>query len=282
MKHSFKIQLSLVISLALLSACNESEGFKATAKTKVLDKAAEANAEPAAPVAAPSPEKAEAPAVPSSTVQIDIKPDEEKIIAGICRQKLAYDPSEILCALQEETSDTVWKNGGQWNTSWIKNKKAYWISPLAPAKRGALVYCPFVPGSDKAIYVSHFKLDADQEITLEAEIDDIGQVSLWKNADSKKEVFISPRNYKTTGTVKLDKGFYTVVIDATDTGALASGMIASFFDATGKVIRQTQSSTDWCIYRVTATTDVADFLNSTSACKSCMIGEEAAAAQAAK
>lgn len=284
MKHIFKLPLSFVASFALLTACNESESFKAVAKTKVSAMPAEANAEPAAPQPAPVVTPPESPPAKASAIEyttvVDAVKPEEKVVVGICREKLAYDPSEILCALQEETTNTVWKNRKMWNTLWLQNKKASWISPLASMKSGNMDYCPFVPGADKSIYVSHFTIDADQEVSFEAEIDDIGQVRLWKNADSTKEVYISARSYKASGKVKLEKGFYTVVIDATDTGEFASGSIATFFDPQGKIIRQTESSKDWCIYRVNAATDVADFLNSAAACKSCMIGDEAAAASA--
>ncbi|RYZ50357.1 MAG: hypothetical protein EOP07_23105 [Proteobacteria bacterium] len=114
-------------------------------------------------------------------------------------------------------------------------------------------------------------------MTIEAIMDDIGQVRLWKNADSKKEVYISKRAPTAKGKVKLEKGFYTVVMDAVDTGAFASGAIATIFDASNKIVRQTQSSADWCIYRVKTETDIPDFLNSAAACKACMIGADAAA-----
>ncbi len=258
----------IIITTSIALGCSSNDRFKGTAKVRVpVSNNQEADVIPAAvlpdPVVIPVSE--EIPVVKSEPVTT--------VLPGICKITLDYDPSEILCSLVEDSSNTVWKNSPEWDTSWLKNKKASWISPLASEKSGNMDFCPFVPGSDMAIYVSNFKIETDQVVDLEGMIDDIGQVRLWKDADSKQEVFSSLRGPKISTQIALKKGFYTVVVDGVDTGLFASGTIISFFDKDGSIIRQTQSTKDWCIYRVKSNTNIEEFLNSAAACKSCMVGE---------
>ncbi len=202
----------------------------------------------------------------------------DNTVPAVCTAKLDYNPTDIKCALKESASNTIWKNSAP---SWsarvqaFTNKDAFWLSPLAAAKTGANYdYCPYVPGSDKLIFVSHFELAADATVKLEAIIDDQGSVRLWKDANSKTVAYSSPAvTAAASDEVALTKGFYSVIIDGIDTGATATGMIASFTDkATGALIRQTESTKDWCIYRVTKDTNVEDFINSAALCQPCMRG----------
>ena len=198
-----------------------------------------------------------------------------------CTEQIQYDPSEILCALNEVNHKTVWDTAGGWSTAVasLKNLSASWISPLAPITSGsgesAIQYCPFVPQSDKLIFVSHFVLPADETITLEAVIDDSGQVRLWQDADPLKQVYISDKSSKVDGSVALSKGFYSVVMDGIDSGQVATGAIATLFNADGSVLKQTQSDKEWCIFRVTADTDVVSFVKSAASCRACFIGAAA-------
>ncbi|RYZ50356.1 MAG: hypothetical protein EOP07_23100 [Proteobacteria bacterium] len=79
------------VSLTLV-ACNESEGFKGSAKSKdIVAAKADATPEPEptadATPAAPEPEII---AAEPSTVLTDVSA-EETVVAGVCREKLAYD-----------------------------------------------------------------------------------------------------------------------------------------------------------------------------------------------
>jgi hypothetical protein len=283
MSMRFFNKIWLGLPLGLLLSCNNAGSFKGNATQAAIP-----DPVPAAPATQEANAKQEVPenSLPKTeTKDVAMKPPlpipttvETEVVAKACKQTLDYDPNEILCALVEEDSDTVWKNGKDvWVTGWLKNKRASWISPLAAQKDGTKDYCPFVPGSEKTIYVSNFELKADQEITIEAIMDDIGQLRLWKNADPNQEVYISNRNAVASGKIKLAKGFYTIVMDAVDVGAFASGAIATIFDGSGSMLRQTAASKDWCIYRVKVDVNIPEFLNGASRCRSCMIGDKAAA-----
>jgi hypothetical protein len=269
---SRKIYFAGLLLLVSILACN-GQGFKGSAVTGETEEEAE-------PMAADEPPRDDAnveaaPFVNESIVDTVIT--EAPVIA--CKEKLNYDPSQILCSLKESENVTIWERTNAWieRVNSLKNPAASWISPLAAVNgAGNSVYCPFVPDSDRLIYVTNFTLTEDSDITIEAVIDDIGTVRIWKNADSKQEIYTSTKGPKVDGNIKLTKGFYSVVSDGIDAAQGATGMIMSIFDAKGGIIRQSEASAnDWCIFRVKADTDIAAFVNSASSCRSCLIGNRA-------
>ncbi|MBF0442784.1 MAG: hypothetical protein HQK54_12840, partial [Oligoflexales bacterium] len=66
-----------------------------------------------------------------------------------CTEKINYDPSQILCALPEIGRPTIWDATDPWKTyvSNLRNKAAFWISPLAAqvSNDRRTVFCPFIP-----------------------------------------------------------------------------------------------------------------------------------------
>ncbi len=232
---------------------------------------------------APPPENAEAsPQLPEngSIVEQVIEAATTQIQTAACREKLTYDPSLILCSLKQNDKKTIWDLTPPWTArvESLKNRAAAWISPLTPVENAgnASVMCPFVPDSDRLIFVSNFTLQEDTEVTIEAVIDDEGSLRLWKDADSKQQLYLSAKGAKIDGTVRLTKGFYSIVADGVDIGKAATGMIMTIFNPQGGVIRQTEASAkDWCIFRVKADTNVETFVNAASLCRSCMVGSRA-------
>jgi hypothetical protein len=223
----------------------------------------------------PIPTMAEA----NSIMETAVETSSSEIQVAACREKLSYDPSQILCSLKQNDKKTVWDVTPPWTdyVNSLKNRAAAWISPLAAVENpNASFMCPFVPDSDRLIFVSNFTLTEDTDITLEAVIDDIGTVRLWKDADSKKQVYTSMNAPKVEGSIRLAKGFYSIVADGVDVGKGATGMIMTIFNPQGGIIRQTEpTAKDWCIFRVKADTDVAAFVNAASLCRPCMVGSRA-------
>jgi hypothetical protein len=271
--HGSCLSFCLLWAVALAS-CQES-GFQSEAPKENI------GIEAQAPVsAAATTPKAAADSLPADVTEYQPIVVEEGVIQPVCKTKLQYNPSEILCSINEAERRTIWENVTEWQPriQSLKNPRANWISPLAAVEQvvggQTQIFCPFVPDSDKLIFVSHFRLAEDTAVTLEAVIDDIGQVRLWKQADPGQQVYLSAKAPKVDGSVMLSKGFYTLVIDGIDTGRGATGTIATVYGANGAVLRQTEQKKEWCIFRVTAQTDVASFLRDASSCRYCMSGEE--------
>jgi hypothetical protein len=220
------------------------------------------------------------PEMSSIMEQANIEVTSSQIPVAECREKLNYDPSQILCSLKQNDKKTVWDITAPWTerVNSLKNRAASWISPLTPVENAnnASVMCPFVPDSDRLIFVSHFTLAEDMDIVIEAVIDDAGSLRLWKDADSRQQIYISPVAPKVDATMRLSKGFYSIVADGVDIGKAATGMIMTIFNAQGGIVRQTEASAkDWCIFRVKADTNVESFVNAASLCRPCMVGSRA-------
>lgn len=257
----------VLIVLGCLMSCN-GKGFKGAT---VSDEAPSAEANPQNPETSPI--------SVNPVMETVIETSGSQVLVAACREKLSYDPSQILCSLKQNDKKTVWDVTAPWTdrVNTLKNRAAAWISPLAAVENSNVsIMCPFVPDSDRLIFVSHFLLAEDSDITLEAVIDDIGSIRLWKDADSKQQVYISANAPKVEGAIRLTKGFYSIVADGMDVGKAATGMIMTVFNPQGGIIRQTEASAkDWCIFRVKADTDVTNFVNAASLCRPCMVGSRA-------
>jgi hypothetical protein len=261
-----------IFLLFTLISCNN-KGFKGATAS---EEAPEPVAKDATAEMPPMPEMS------SILEQSMIEVTSSQIQVAECREKLNYDPSQILCSLKQNDKKTIWDVTPPWTerVNLLKNRAASWISPLTPVENvnNASVMCPFVPDSDRLIFVSHFTLAEDAEIAIEAVIDDTGSLRLWKDADSRQQVYRSAEAPRIDGRIRLTKGFYSIVADGVDIGKAATGMIMTIFNAQGGIIRQTEASTkDWCIFRVKADTNVESFVNAASLCRPCMVGSRATA-----
>ena len=136
-------------------------------------------------------------------------------------------------------------------------------------------FCPFSPYAEKAAFVSHFRLTAKSEVNLEALADDAAIIRLWRNADPQQAVFESAKGIKINAAVTLEPGFYTVIVTVEDKGQGAFGGLFTAYQSDGTVLRQTENSPDWCVYRLSSETNLSEFLRSAAACQPCMTGEEA-------
>lgn len=224
------------------------------------------------PIPAPTPMPSPLP-IPSPAMPVDGP------VKGVCKETLDYDPTAFKCAFKESSSNSVWKNEASWNVyvSSLVNKDASWIGPLPAKKKGAhnnLDYCPSVGEVFKLIHVSHFKLDVAGKVLVQAVMDDNGIVQIWKNADSKKIVYTSAKNSFANESVALDSGFYSLVVTTFDNGKSATSFIGSIHKAENKqLLRQTELSKEWCIFKVNKDVVVEDFLSANAACQPCMVGD---------
>jgi hypothetical protein len=267
MRHN-QIRICAILLLLLSATSCNNKGFNGATASDEAPPAVTENATP------------EKPEMSSIIEQPNIEVSTSQIMVAACREKLNYDPSQILCSLKQNDKKTIWDVTPPWieRVNSLKNRAAAWISPLAAIENAAnaSLMCPFVPESDRLIFVSNFTLTEDTDITMEAVIDDEGSLRLWKDADSKQQVYISPKAPKVDGAMRLSKGFYSIVADGIDVGKAATGMIMTIFNAQGGIIRQTEASAkDWCIFRVKADTNVETFVNAASLCRPCMVGSRA-------
>ncbi len=208
--------------------------------------------------------------------------------APACKTKLDYNPSEILCAVNEADPKFVsaWRQTALWGgyVNSLRSKDAFWISPLKaenwiagidgagkPNLTG--VQCKFIPLAERLVAVSHFTLTEDTEVYVESVVDDEGAIRIWENADPKLQRFKSSSAATNKGTVALKKGFYSIVIDALDTEKPQqgwTGIIGSVLNnKTGAIIRRTDSTKDWCLFRLTLNENLEDFLPAAASCRHC-------------
>ncbi len=280
MKH---LSLNIGILLLLIS-CSDNSGFKASVQSaqvakppvKSTTEESDLDAEPKKPTPKPDPI-----VKPDTVDEAKMDPPAPNPRTSECKEKTSYDPTEILCAIPENDTNFVsgWSGNMYWKNyvSSLKNKSASWISAAqifkVPFGVGQFaVSCPFVPEAEKLIYVSHFELKADTPVSIEAVIDDKGQFRLWQDADPAKQVYISEATENLRSSMSLKKGFYSIVIDASDHAEGWSGAISSVLKTDGSVIRKTENTKDWCIFRVSAATDVNKFLRDAAACQPCLVG----------
>jgi hypothetical protein len=193
-----------------------------------------------------------------------------------CTAPLTYDPLEIRCSLGQKSA-TVWTSipGFVARMDALVNKAATWISPLDAVTTGGLQRCPFVPNSDKLIFVTHFNTTVRQNITIEGVIDDAGTARLLKGGDFKNPIALADQNVPNfSRTVTLDPGTYTLVVEALDQGQVATGAVISVLDQQRTVLRQSEPNTrNWCIFRVQSQqVNVDTFLSQAAICQPCFTG----------
>ena len=203
----------------------------------------------------------------------------DAVLKGKCRTELNYDPKLIPCALPANMNQTIWDRVEGFATlvAGLKHPEASWLGIAEPVtvpavEQAAYDYCPFSPYADKAVFVSHFRLTAKTEVTMEALADDAAIVRLWQNADPRQAVFESAKGMSISATVTLNPGFYTIILTVEDKAQGAFGGLFTAFQKDGTVLRQTEDSPLWCAYRLSSETNLSDFLRAAAACQPCMTG----------
>jgi hypothetical protein len=193
-----------------------------------------------------------------------------------CTATLNYNPLEIRCSLGQKAA-TVWNSipGFVTRMDALVNKGAMWISPLDAVSRLGLQRCPFVPNSDKLIFVTHFNTSVRQNVTVEGVIDDAGTARLLMGGDFNNSITLAEQNVPNfSRTVTLDPGTYTLVVEAIDQGQVATGAVISVLDQQRTVLRQSEPNTkNWCIFRVQSQQlNVNTFLGQAAICQPCFTG----------
>lgn len=200
--------------------------------------------------------------------------EDDEVARGQCEENVAYDPADVQCELSVN-GPNVWTTTGGWNAAaaQVQDRDARWISPLAAA--GNPVMCPHVPESEILIYVSHFIVKADGAYRIETLNDNNGSFRLWRNAKAEEVAFeqTTVDGAINVFSANLKKGHHSIVVDGSDYG-VASAIIASIKDPSGAVVKHTQADGTWCIFRVPAGTNVAEFVRKAAACRSCLVGAE--------
>jgi hypothetical protein len=150
-----------------------------------------------------------------------------------------------------------------------------WISPLDTVTSGGFQRCPFVPNSDKLVFVTNFNNSIRQDITVEGVIDDVGTARLLKGGSFKNPINLADQNAPNfSRTVTLEPGTYTLVVEALDQGQVATGAVISVLDQQRTVLRQSEPNTkNWCIFRIQSQQlNVDTFLGQAAICQPCFTG----------
>jgi hypothetical protein len=193
-----------------------------------------------------------------------------------CTATLNYNPLEIRCSLGQK-ANTVWNSVPSFvaRTDLLFNKAAMWISPLDTVTSGGFQRCPFVPNSDKLVFVTNFNNSIRQDITVEGVIDDVGTARLLKGGSFKNPINLADQNAPNfSRTVTLEPGTYTLVVEALDQGQVATGAVISVLDQQRTVLRQSEPNTkNWCIFRIQSQQlNVDTFLGQAAICQPCFTG----------
>ena len=183
---------------------------------------------------------------------------------------LAYKPENILCHIPVN-SDTTWSVTDEWKTlsNNFKDRQAEWLSPLAQTSCDGHACCPFVPNSNKLFFVSNFTIATDDTYLYEVITDDLGVVKIWKNMDPAQSVLTTPQGKGASGSVVLQKGQYSVIIEAIDVNNTATGAVFALRSNQGGVIKHTLGNDNWCIFQVTASEVAETFVPAVAACLKC-------------
>jgi hypothetical protein len=215
-----------------------------------------------------------APKEPGKSDLLPLPPAQSPPPEPRCEINLSYNPSEVGCHIPVNANH-IWRNSLGWRdlvTAFPASDSANagFISPL-PFANGQMDRCPLVPGIEKLIYVSHIKVASAGRFSFSSIIDDSGNVRIWKNSDPRQEVINAVGNglQLAAGSVELEPTGYAIVIDATDSGAITTGMAFTMADATGQVVKRSSGNDGWCIFRVPAGEDVASFVPRAAGCRPC-------------
>jgi Tfp pilus assembly protein PilV len=190
-----------------------------------------------------------------------------------CLVNPAYNPSQVDCTINVKNSNSIWKNVPGWNALVNKftDSLASFISPLAASnKNGWGTHCPEVPGSEKLLYTTYLDVKDPGDFTVESIIDDFGSVRFWENGDPSREIIVTG-NKLTPTTINLLRKKYVIVIDATDTGKVATGAAFSIRNPLGTVVKRSEknSNNETCIFRVSKSEDIATFIPKAASCRQC-------------
>lgn len=184
-----------------------------------------------------------------------------------CTATPDYNPEQISCSLPYNHS--IWQNES-WRGAVANfagagaDLSSNWIS----AQPG----CTELP-QEKLVYVSHFRLSQASRVNINLLNDNRGRIRLWRSANKNQEVLNSETNNLSNNpfSPQLQAGFYTVVIESMDRGSHSA--ILGSFQANGTTVQRTHNANnDWCIFRVSAATNVPDYVTQNGACRPCMTG----------
>lgn len=267
----------IFILIGLLFSCTDDSNFSGSTGTSKKKQQVSENVK-------------SAPATPKETTQVEnIPPIEQTNTATItatgttvvistlpqpteCKINLDYSPEDVQCSIGANESNVWWSVEGWANLlSQFVDKTASWISPLAAVDGGHGAFCPYAQ-AQKMIYVSYIKIESPGSYFIEAIMDDIGTARLWKDASASKEVFQSAPGSQVKQTINLEKGFYSIIVEATDVGQGAQGMIMSMADSSGNIIKHSLSDGNWCIFRVSVDTDIKTYVPDAAGCRLCFTG----------
>ncbi len=224
------------------------------------------------PLLQPIPEKMADPVVePTPTPIPKTDPIPEKIEPIVA-------PVKIQCALNASNVRTIWEITGGWGeaVAALRNKNASWVSS-APKNTSSSPACVPVSASKKLVLVSNFKMKERNKVHIEVIGDEIMNFRIWKDMSSKNQVYYKENSTVANADVDLEIGSYSVVVDLwksvqNPVGSGSSGIIASVLNSSGAVIRQTENTSQWCVYEVDKATDVSAFVEYNAKLLSCFSG----------
>ena len=190
--------------------------------------------------------------------------------APSCTESLSYTPEDILCHIPVG-SNTTWSNTTPWKTlsDAFVDRQAEWLSPLAQTTCGNNACCPFVPQTNKLLFVSNFTIAADGVYSYEVITDDQGLVKFWKNMSPTQVALTSTLGAGSKGTVTLTAGQYAVIVEATDISSAATGAVFSLRNNQNVLVKHTAQNDNWCIFRVANNENTETFVPSVASCKKC-------------